>query len=351
MKVYARATTRMPQSRSTFDPSRLVSVPPSRPTVLLGARLPQPLVTELGAHYELAGPVPAPFAAGVCEALPAAVAAEVRALVTIGSVATTRAAMERLPALGLIACLGSGYEGVDLAAAAARRIVVTHSPAANADSVADVALGLLIASVRRFTAGAALIHSGGWRGNATERTPPPRGMTHRNVGIYGLGAIGERVARRAAACEASIGYHNRHRRTDVPYPWFASLLELAHWADALVVAVRADAGNRHAVDAAVLRALGPQAHVVNIARGSVIDEAALIAALRDGVIAGAGLDVYENEPDVPKALAGLPNVVLTPHIGGATLEAQAAMQALVVRNLAAFFAGRQAVSPVPDVAA
>jgi glyoxylate reductase len=133
----------------------------------------------------------------------------------------------------------------------------------------------------------------------------------------------------------------------VPYPFFPTLAGLAEWADALVVAVRADTATRHAVDDAVLRALGPHGHVVNIARGSVIDETALIAALRDGGIAGAGLDVFEHEPVVPAALATLPNVVLTPHLGGATIEAHAAMQALVLHNLAACFAGDPLPAAVP----
>jgi lactate dehydrogenase-like 2-hydroxyacid dehydrogenase len=314
--------------------------------VLLGARLPDPLVDALASRYEIVGPLPAPFESGVARTLAPDVAARVRALVTTGSVATTAPALERLPALGIVACMGRGYEGVDVRKAAERGIVVTHGPAVNADSVADVALGLLVASVRGFTAGTAMIRNGGWRGNAVQGDVARRGMTGRNVGVYGLGAIGERVARRVAACEAHVAYHNRRRRDDVPYRWFASLRDLADWADALVIAVRADAGNRHSVDAAILRALGPDGHVVNIARGSVIDEPALIAALQDGVIAGAGLDVYENEPEVPGALTALPNVVLTPHIGGRTHEAQAAMTALVLRNLEAFFAGRPVLTPV-----
>jgi lactate dehydrogenase-like 2-hydroxyacid dehydrogenase len=318
-----------------------------RPTVLLGGRLPDMLVAELTSRYDVVGPLPAPFETGVVRSLAPDVAARVRAIVTMGTVATTAAALDRLPALGLVACMGSGYEGVDRCRCAERGIVVTHSPGANADSVADVALGLLLASVRRFSAGACLIRNGAWRGNAAQRTAPPRGMTGRKVGIYGLGAIGTRIARRVVACEAEIGYHNRRRRDDVPYRWFGSLADLAAWADALVVAVRADAANRHAVDAAILRALGPEGHIVNIARGSVIDEAALIEALQSGVIAGAGLDVYENEPDVPRALVELPNVVLMPHIGGATVEAQLAMNAMVLGNLAAFFAGQGALTPVP----
>jgi lactate dehydrogenase-like 2-hydroxyacid dehydrogenase len=254
--------------------------------------------------------------------------------------------LARLPRLGIVCCTGSGYEKVDLAACAARGIGVTHGRAVNADSVADVALGLLIASVRGFTQGRALLASGAWSGNAARNMPLVRGLTGLRVGVYGLGEIGARIARRALACGCVIGYHGRAPHAGVDYAYFATLPALAEWADALVVSVRAETANRHAVDAAVLRALGPQGHVVNIARGSVIDERALIDALRDGTLGGAGLDVYEHEPEVPAELLALPNAVLTPHFGGYTLEAQAAMQALVLQNLEAFFAGRPPVTPV-----
>ena len=168
----------------------------------------------------------------------------------------------------------------------------------------------------------------------------------RHGGIYGLGAIGLRVARRVETCGAIVGYHGRAAHDGVDRAWFDTLGALAAWADALVVTVRADASNRHAVDAGILRALGPDGHVVNVARGSVIDEAALIDALAQGALAGAGLDVFEHEPDVPPALLALPNVALTPHLGGATRDAQSAMQALVLRNLADHFAGRPAPTPV-----
>ena len=312
-----------------------------RPLVLLATRVPAPFAAALAEHYEVAGPFAPPF-----EGLDAGAATRVRAVVTMGTVGGSADAMARLPALGLVCCIGSGYENVDLDAARARGIAVTHSPGANADSVADVALGLLIASVRRFPAGVALIRTGAWRGNAARATPFVRGLAGLRVGVYGLGAIGMCVAQRVIACRAVVGYHGRRAHADVDYPFFSTLHALAAWADALVIAVRAQASNRHAVDASVLDALGPEGHVVNVARGSVIDEAALIAALAQGRLAGAGLDVFEHEPDVPDALLALPNVVLTPHLGGATIEAQAAMQALVMRNLAAFFAGTPLPTPV-----
>ena len=292
------------------------------------------------------GPFDEPFEAAVAH-LDASTCARVIGCVTIGSVPLGAATLARLPALRWVGCFGSGYEGVDLAAARSRGVQVTHSRAANADSVADLALGLLIASVRGLHAGRLRLDSGGWQGNTAERNVPVRGLTGRHVGVYGLGAIGERIARRAEAFGMVVGYHNRHARADVAYPYFSTLLDLARWADVLVVAVRADAGNRHAVDAEVLAALGADGHVVNIARGAVIDEAALVAALESGAIAGAGLDVFEHEPRIPAALLALPNVALTPHIGGATLQAREAMERAVLANLDALLAGRALPTPVP----
>jgi len=290
--------------------------------------------------------LPPPFEASV-HALGADIAARVRGLVTMGTVGASAGVIASLPALEIVACLGSGYEGVDRTAAAARGVVVTNSAGANADSVADVALGLLIASVRGFTQGRARIDSEGWKGNTAPRSPPAPGLLGLRVGIYGLGAIGACVARRVLACGSVVGYHGRRPHDEVDYRYFDTLTALADWASVLVVTVRAERENRHAVDASVLRALGREGHVVNVARGSVIDEAALIGALVDGSLAGAGLDVFEHEPDVPPALLALPNVVLTPHLGGATREAQAAMQAFVLRNLAAHFAGQPLPGAVP----
>ena len=266
---------------------------------MLGARVPSEFVDQLAIRYAVIGPLPPPFSETVA-ALPAADAQRVRALITLGSVSTTGASLAYLPALGLISCVGSGYEGVDLAATRARGIVVTHSPGTNSAAVADLAMGLLIASVRRMFAANAFLRRGDWTGNYAQRMPFVRGLTGRKVGIYGLGAIGEQIARRAVAFEMEVAYHNRKRRADVSYPYYATLHDLAHWADVLVIAVRAGPGNRHAVDAGILAALGPEGHVINIARGAVIDEAALIRALREGVIAGAGLDVFEREPSVPE---------------------------------------------------
>lgn len=321
----------------------------ARPLLLLGPRMPRDFVVRLATRFEVVGPLVPPFPDSVA-ALSPHDAQRACALITMGAVGASRGAITGLPALRLICCLGSGFERVDLAAARERGIAVTHSPGANAAAVADLAVTLMLASIRQVFAANAFLRRGDWTGNASRRPPLVRGVTGRRVGIFGLGAIGEKIARRVAAFEADVGYHNRNRRNDVPYAYFASLRELAEWADVLVIAVRADAANRHAVDAGILAALGPDGHVVNIARGSVIDEAALIRALRDGAIAGAGLDVFEREPVVPPELTELSNATLTPHIGGGTREAQAAMQDMVWANLEAFLDGRCLPTPVaPDL--
>lgn len=270
----------------------------------------------------------------------------VQVLITIGAVSTDGAFMDTMPELRLICCFGSGYEGIDVAAATARGIKVANTVGSNAATVADLAVALLLASIRRVVAGDKLVRAGEWRG----KNPAPllygRGLTGRKIGILGLGAIGEKIAHRLAAFETEIGYHSRHAKKDAPWRYFNSLRELAAWADVLMLAHRADETNRHMVNAEVMEALGPEGHIVNITRGSAIDEDALIAALRSGRIAGAGLDVFEGEPDVREDIRALPNIVLTPHMGGGTAEALEAMASRVVENMDAFFAGKPLINEV-----
>ncbi len=279
-------------------------------------------------------------------ALDPSLAARVGVIATIGSIPIGDDTLALFPSLGLVCCAGSGYEGVDLAAARARGIAVAHSGNANAVSVAEVALGLMIASVRGFRAASARLEGGAWPGNATAGLPIQRGLEGLRLGIYGMGAIGLAIAQRAEPFGMQIGYHNRRARADTSARHFTTLHALAHWCDVLMVSVRADAATRHAVDAVVLAALGENGHVINIARGNVIDEAALIDALRTGVIAGAGLDVFEHEPAVPPALLALPNVVALPHIGGASQQARDAMQAMLLANVDAWLAGVPLPAPV-----
>lgn len=265
----------------------------------------------------------------------------IRALITDGSTPLRAADMDMLPALGAIICYGTGYDGVDLAIAAARNIAVGHSPGANAASVADVALMLMLASTRRLNVVDQYVRSGDWA--AAKPSPlmrPPAGLPGRKIGVYGMGEIGRKTAARVAAFEADVGYFNRTRYDDLPYRYFPSLNALAEWCSVLIIAVRAGADIHHVVDAKLLKKLGADGYLVNISRGSVIDEQALVAALKDNTIAGAGLDVFETEPHAPDALTALPNVVLTPHIGGNTRESHVAKQDCVIGNLEAFFAQR-----------
>jgi hydroxypyruvate reductase len=303
--------------------------------VLVYSRFPKSLMQRIGERFELldAGGKP-PH-----EVFAQAELASIRAMITQGSSPVGGEAMDRLPKLGAIVCYGTGYDGIDLSAAASRGIAIGNSPGANASSVADIAVTLMLAAVRRLVVADGYVRSGDWA--AAKPSPMMRaqqGMKGRKVGVYGMGAIGAKIAARAAAFEAEVGYFSRSRHNE-PHQYFASLEALAEWCNVLVVAVRAGAETQHAVNADILKRVGADGYVVNIARGSVIEQGALIAALKHGTIAGAGLDVYDREPQPPGELTSLTNVVLTPHIGGHTLESHQAMQDCVIANLAAYFRG------------
>lgn len=310
--------------------------------VLIYSRFPKAQMARIGERYDLLDAAGRPPA----EIFSAAQLAPVRAMITAGGQRIPAAVLDTLPSLGAIICYGTGYDGIDFAETARRNIAVGNSPAANAAAVADLAMTLMLAATRRLLPADAYVRSGDWA--AAKPSPfmrQPPGVTGRRIGVYGMGAIGRKIAARCAAFEAEVAYHSRSRH-DVPYAYHASLAALAEWADILMVAVRAGAETRHAVDAGILRKLGPAGTVVNISRGSVIDQSALVAALESGAIAAAGLDVYEKEPHAPDALTRLPNVVLTPHIGGHTAESHRAMQDCVLANLDAFFAGQPLRHPV-----
>jgi lactate dehydrogenase-like 2-hydroxyacid dehydrogenase len=310
-----------------------------KPAILAAMPLPPELLPRLAEHYTLLGPYPA-------GPLPPEARAA-RALVTLGGLRTDAALLAALPNLGLVACYGTGFEGVDQAAAGAAGVSVTHAPDANATAVAEFAMGLVLAASRDILRGDSLVRSGGWTSLRIDRMPLTPGLAGRRLGIYGLGAIGLKIAARAAAFEMTIGYHNRGRRPGLDYHYLPTLHALAEWADVLVVAVRASAENQHAINEAVLRALGPDGVLVNVARGSVVDEAALAEALAAGTIAAAGLDVYEHEPQVSEALRTRPNAVLTPHMAALSRSAQAMQQQILLDSLAAFFAGRPLRYRVP----
>jgi hydroxypyruvate reductase len=313
-----------------------------REKVLIYSRFPKALMQRIGERFELldaAGKPPH-------DTFSPDQLAGIRAMITAGGTPLGGDMMDKLPSLGAIVCYGTGYDGVDLAAAAKREIVVAHSPGANAASVADIAVILMLTATRRLLVADNYVRSGDWA--AAKPSPmmrPQAGMPGRKIGVYGMGEIGRKIARRVAAFEAEVGYFSRSRR-DVPYQYFPSLEALADWCSVLMIAVRAGADTHHVVNADILRRLGEDGYVVNIARGSVIDQDALIKALTDKTIAGAGLDVYAREPQAPGALSQFPNVVLTPHIGGHTLESHMAMQDCVIANLETFFAGKPLAYPV-----
>lgn len=251
----------------------------------------------------------------------------------------------RLPQLRLLCCWGAGYDGVDLHAASELGIAVANSPGANSAAVADLAIGHLISLLRGVPAAQRHLREGHWKDAAVRLAPSP-GLTGTRLGIFGYGEVGQRVAARAQALEMQVGCFSRRAPDAVGVQAFPTLLSLAAWADALVVAVSADASTHHAVDAKILDALGPQGHLINMARGSIVDESALCHVLDNGQLAGFASDVFENEPHVPAAMLNFPNAVLTPHVGGATLQGQIAMAAAVLSNLAHYEATGHALHRV-----
>lgn len=310
--------------------------------VLIYSRFPKAQMVRIGERYDLLDGMGKP----PIDTFSADQLKTIRAMITAGGQVIPAAVLDTLPSLGAIVCYGTGYDGVDFAETKKRNILVGNSPAANAAAVADIAMTLMLAATRRLLQADDYVRSGGWSGaRPSPSMRPPLGMTGRKIGIYGMGEIGRKIAARCAAFETEVGYYSRSKH-DVPYAYHASLASLAEWSDILMVAVRAGADTQHAVNADILKKLGPQGTIVNISRGSVIDQKALVTALESNAIAGAGLDVYEKEPHAPDALTKLPNVVLTPHIGGHTVESHIAMQDCVIANLDAFFSGKRLRYPV-----
>ena len=274
----------------------------------------------------------------------AAVAPRIRAIAGSGESKVSRELIAQLPKLEVISVFGVGYDGVDVAAARERGISVTNTPDVLNDEVADLAIGLAIAVARRIPQADRYVREGKWPGGPM---PLARKMSGARLGIVGLGRIGNAIAKRAEAFGMTIAYTSRNARPESPYRYLPSAEALAAEVDFLVVITPGGAGTRKLIDAKVLKALGKDGYLINVARGSVVDEAALIEALQNGTIAGAGLDVFENEPNVPAALAALDNVVLTPHVGSATWQTRHAMGDLAFGNLVAHFAGKPLLSPVP----
>lgn len=260
----------------------------------------------------------------------------IRAIVTSGRHGASRELMESLPNLEAIISQGVGYDSIDINAARTRQVVVTNTPNVLNACVADTALGLLLNVSRQFCQADQFVRDGRWEKEAFPLSIKPSG---KRCGIVGLGNIGLEVAKRAVAFDMSIAYYNRTQRSDVPadYRYYNNLIELAENSDFLIVVVPGGAQTRHLINEAVLNALGSKGILINVSRGSVVDEAALIHALEEGRISGAGLDVFEHEPAVPQALRNMEQVVLLPHIASGTEETRQAMANLVIKNLDSWF--------------
>jgi lactate dehydrogenase-like 2-hydroxyacid dehydrogenase len=251
--------------------------------------------------------------------------------------------IETMPALEIVACSSAGFESFDVAALAERGIALTNTSAALSGDVADTAIMLMLAARRGLVPAEAYVRTGDW--GRKGMFPLQRTLHGKRLGIVGMGTIGQAIARRAEAMELQVSYWNR-RAKDLPWSFQPDLLELARESDNLVVIVAGGDGTRHLIDAEVMAALGPEGLLVNVSRGSVVDEEALIAALSDGRLGSAALDVYASEPNPDPRLTALPNVTLYPHHASGTVETRDAMAQLVVDNLAAYYAGRPLLTPV-----
>jgi lactate dehydrogenase-like 2-hydroxyacid dehydrogenase len=275
-------------------------------------------------------------------ALVAEVGSRIRAIVSTGEKGASAELIGRLPALEIVACFGVGIDAIDRPACAARHIPITNTPDVLSRDVADMAMGLMLMVLRRLRQSDLHIRAGKW---PEGMAPLATRVAGKRLGIVGLGRIGRELAKRAQAFEMSIAYHNRRQLDDAPWPYHATATDLAGAVDVLALCCPGGEATRNLVDAGVLAALGPKGYLVNVARGSVVDEPALVDALVNRKIAGAGLDVFADEPNVPAALLALDNVVLSPHMASATTETRDAMAQLVVDNLAAHFAGRPLLTP------
>ncbi|MEO9825173.1 MAG: 2-hydroxyacid dehydrogenase [Paracoccaceae bacterium] len=253
--------------------------------------------------------------------------------------------MAALPDLKVISSFGVGYDSIDAQEAARRGILVGHTPDVLNDEVADTTIMLWLAASKQLIPGDAWARSGMWeeKGNY----PLTKSVRGRTVGILGLGRIGQTIAEMATMFDATIVYHTRSKK-DVPYTYYADLVEMAHACDVLVVITPGGAATKHLVNAEVMDALGPEGILINVARGSVVDEVAMISALQDGRLGAAGLDVFEGEPHIPDALKALNNTVLAPHIGSATVETRDAMGALVCENLESWLSNGSIKACVPE---
>jgi lactate dehydrogenase-like 2-hydroxyacid dehydrogenase len=277
------------------------------------------------------------------DALVASLADRITAVASSNSGGINGATMAKLPKLKTIAHFGVGYDTVDVDAARARNIAITNTPDVLTDEVADLAIGLMLAAVRRIPQGDKYVREGKWLKGPMALTESVQGKT---VGIVGMGRIGRAIARRAEAFGVKLAYQGPNRKNDVPWTYYKDPVELAKNSDIVIVACPGGEATRGLVSRAVIEAIGPKGTLVNIARGTVVDEPALLEALQTGKLGTAGLDVFVDEPRVPEAFLALDNAVLQPHVASATHQTRKAMGQLVIDNLAAHFAGKPLVTPI-----
>ena len=314
-----------------------------RPRVLQKGRLMPALEAQLNERYDVQGLWQHDDAAAFLDAN----GAQFSGLVTSANLGADAQLIDKLTHLRVISSFGVGLDKIDLQAAGRKNIAVGYTPDVLNDCVADLAIGLLIDVSRGISAADRYVRRGDW-----QRGPFPlmTKVSGKRLGIFGLGRIGRAIAKRAAGFDMSVRYTNRSPVAGTPYAFEPSLVDLAAWADFLVIAAAGGPATHRQVSAAVLEALGPNGFVINVSRGTVIDEPALVDALMQRRIAGAALDVFEHEPNVPAALLELDNVVLLPHIASGTHETRKAMADLVVANLAGFYADGTLVAPAPTLA-
>ena len=310
----------------------------AKPELLVVGNLPEWDMEPLAAQFRLRTLWDAPDKAallGNC--------GSVRAVATRGDLGADAALIAALPALEIIAAYGVGVDAIDLDAARSRGIRVTNTPDVLTGDVADIAIALALSAMREIPRGDAHVRGGGW---GAGNLPPARRFYGCKLGIVGLGRIGAAVAHRAEGFDCAIGFYNRSPQLDTPYQAFATIRALAEWCDVLVVTLAGGTGTRALIDAPVLGALGPAGFLVNVSRGTTVDEPALLDALEKRTIAGAALDVFLNEPHIDERFKALPNAVLYPHLGSGTVETRRAMGQLMRDNLAAHFAGAPLLTPV-----
>jgi lactate dehydrogenase-like 2-hydroxyacid dehydrogenase len=274
------------------------------------------------------------------------IAGRIRGVAVTGLVQADAAMLARFPKTEMVSSFGVGYDHIDFKYAAGHNIIVTNTPDVLTEEVADTALGLLIATVREFIKADRYLRAGHW---TTQSFPlSPGSLRDRKVGMVGMGRIGQAIARRLDASLVPVVYHSRNPAQGVTYKHYPNLIEMAKDVDTMIAITPGGASTAKLINADVLKALGPRGVLINVARGSVVDEEALIAALKDGTIMAAGLDVFANEPQVPDVLKTMQNVVLLPHIASASVTTRNAMDQLVVDNLTLWFAGKPPLTPIAE---